>query len=326
MALNVASCSVHAQPRATPGWQVRATTENLAAKDLAPTTGHGLIGVVANHPVASFFALTYLFSWGYWIPIALDRYGWLQVPWHSHVPGALGPMLAAFVTTALTTGRPGLADLLARMGRWRVGRSRFLVAACSLWAFFAVAAMALAIRGQGWPELADLAPSGLLLMVLGQLLVVPFGEETGWRGFALPQLQRTRSPLEATLVLAVFGALWHVPLFFFAESFRGLSVAYLPGFFLGMTAGYVVLTWIYNRTAGSILMAALWHGALNLTTGSDAAEGTIQAVVTTAIMVWGITLVVAELRAHRQGHHGPLQPQPDQPKTLTQQGFVKYRG
>jgi membrane protease YdiL (CAAX protease family) len=66
--------------------------------------------------------------------------------------------------------------------------------------------MALAISGQGWPQLADLAPSGLLLMVLGQLLVVPFGEETGWRGFAWPQLQRTRSPLEATLVLAVFGA------------------------------------------------------------------------------------------------------------------------
>src|SRR5512132_3903260 len=46
------------------------------------------------------------------------------------------------------------------------------------------------------------------------------------------------------------------------------GVAYLPGFFLGMTAGYVVLTWIYNRTAGSILIAALWRGALNLTTGS----------------------------------------------------------
>jgi uncharacterized protein len=97
-------------------------------------------------------------------------------------------------------------------------------------------------------------------------------------------------------------------LFFFAESFRGLGVAYLPGFFLGMTAGYVVLTWIYNRTAGSILIAALWRGALNLTTGSDAAEGTIQAVVTTAIMVWGITLLVAEPRARRQGQPRPLQP------------------
>jgi membrane protease YdiL (CAAX protease family) len=210
--------------------------------------------------------------------------------------------------------------LVVRVGRWR-----FLVAACSLWAFFAVAAMALAISGQGWPEFADLAPSGLLLMVLGQLVVVPFGEETGWRGFALPQLQRTRSPLGAMLVLAVVGALWHLPLFFFAESFRGLGVAYLPGFFLGMTAGYVVLTWIYNRTAGSILMVALWHGALNLTTGSDVAEGTIQAVVTTAIMVWGITLVVAELRARHQGHRGPLQQQPNQGKTFTQQGIVKCK-
>jgi hypothetical protein len=36
----------------------------LAAKDLAPTTGQGLVGVVRKHPVASFSALTYLFSWG----------------------------------------------------------------------------------------------------------------------------------------------------------------------------------------------------------------------------------------------------------------------
>src|SRR5512133_2545525 len=101
--------------------------------------------------------------------VGLSR-GWgLDLHSVSHVPGALGPMLAALVTTALTTGRPGLADLLARMGRWRIGWWRFLVAACSLWAFFAIAAMALAISGQGWPQLADLAPSGLLLMVLGQL-------------------------------------------------------------------------------------------------------------------------------------------------------------
>jgi membrane protease YdiL (CAAX protease family) len=39
----------------------------------------------------------------------------------------------------------------------------------------------------------------------------PMGEEPGWRGFALPGLQASRSPLVAALILAPLIAVWHLP-------------------------------------------------------------------------------------------------------------------
>ena len=45
----------------------------------------------------------------------------------------------------------------------------------------------------------------------------PIGEEPGWRGFALPRLQRRHSPLVATLMLGVVVAAWHLPLVFLSE-------------------------------------------------------------------------------------------------------------
>jgi uncharacterized protein len=53
-------------------------------------------------------------SWSCWVPLAL------LAPGVSHVPGFLGPMLAAVVLTAVEDGRAGLRDLVSRMARWRV--------------------------------------------------------------------------------------------------------------------------------------------------------------------------------------------------------------
>lgn len=136
------------------------------------------------------------------------------------------------------------------------------------------------------------------------------GEETGWRGFALPVLQRRHGPLVGTLILAVGWAGWHAPYFFLLEGYQNFGVGTLVGFFLGLTCGAFVLTWIYNRSGGSILMAAVWHGTYNMTVATVGSRGTIAAVVSTLVMIWGIGLVVWELRAQRRGEPSILGPAP----------------
>src|SRR5512133_533245 len=46
----------------------------------------GLLGWVRRHPLGAFYAVTFLVSWGYWVPDAVSG-GHI-----SHTPGLLGPM------------------------------------------------------------------------------------------------------------------------------------------------------------------------------------------------------------------------------------------
>jgi membrane protease YdiL (CAAX protease family) len=263
--------------------------------------------VVAARPVLWFFVLAYALTWAWWLPLALAGQTVTQgAGWPTHFPGLLGPALAAVLVTAATHGPSGLGDLLRRMGRWRIGLGGWLLAVSPL-ALGVVAVLVVGLAGKGWPEPAELGRySGLptLGIVTVWLLVVVgngWGEETGWRGYAQEQLQRRHSPLAATPVVALLWAAWHAPMFGVLDSYKSLGVAALTGFFLGLTCGAVVLTWVYNTCRHSILAAAVWHGCYNLAAATQTSRGTVATVVTTSIMVWAIVLVVLEVRASRRG-------------------------
>jgi len=88
------------------------------------------------------------------------------------------------------------------------------------------------------------------------------GEEVGWRGFALPRLQTRYSPLVASIIIGFFWALWHLP-WWRAELGSFTSKYWL--FVSGTTfASSFILTWLYNRTGGSILAVGLMHVSSNL--------------------------------------------------------------
>jgi uncharacterized protein len=94
--------------------------------------------------------------------------------WPTQFPGLLGPALAALLVTAATQGMAGVRQLVARMVRWRIGLSGWLLAASPL-ALGVVAVLAVGLAGQGWPSAAELGRySGLptLGVVAVWLLVV----------------------------------------------------------------------------------------------------------------------------------------------------------
>jgi len=91
-----------------------------------------------------------------------------------------------------------------------------------------------------------------------QFLFVALGEEPGWRGFALVELQKKLSPIKATMLLGAVWALWHLPLL-------GAAIPWnlAPAFLIGVLAGSFALTWIFNSTAGSVLLCMLLHATVN---------------------------------------------------------------
>ena len=287
---------------------------------MSPVVDPAPVGAAAREPAAGrgrivwFFALAYALSWLWLLPIAATG-GHITAGrgWPTHLPALLAPLAAALIVTARYDGRAGLADLGRRMVRVRV-RVRWWAFAVSPLLVLALVLMVDAVAVRTLPAADDFArfsgvPSGWGALGVGATIIVinGFGEETGWRGYALPQLQHRYRPLPATLIVAGLWAGWHLPMFFVVDGFRSFTAAITVGWLFGLFCGAIVLTWLYNRT-GSILLVALWHGTYNIISGTSAATGLLAAVSTTLVMILAVALIVLELRATRAGRGSILHP------------------
>ena len=250
---------------------------------------------VKRHPLASYFFVAYAVSWSLAVPLALQAQGILpaRLPWSLHYLTAFGPAAAALLIARLLREPPGTAEraeprsVACGIFWWAVGFGSPIL-------LFLIALFAARIAGQTPPTwtslghvnfLPDLgvAAWGLWFLTSG------LGEEIGWRGFALPRLQRTHSAMSSTLLLAIGWAGWHLPAFFYVPSYTAMGLRLLPGFFLGVLAGAIVLTWLYNSSGGSVFAAALWHPSF--ATASPNASGLVAAVTSTLVMIWAIVII-----------------------------------
>jgi len=236
-----------------------------------------------------YFVLAYAISWSIGIPLALEHKGLMDpiLPDWTHYFVSYGPLLAAVLVTTISEGRSGLKKLGERMIKWRVRPIWWLVAISPLVIGAVVAAAVSFFTGKPVSiatlgEVNFLPPLGIGALALW-LLTFGIGEETGWRGYALPHLQKNHSALPATLILAALWALWHLPQYFYL-----FDPAIAIGWLIGLFAGAIVFTWLLNSSNGSILIVAIWHGCFNFMTASNAGNGILAAVVSTVFMVWAV--------------------------------------
>jgi uncharacterized protein len=207
--------------------------------------------MVRRFPLIAYFVLAYALTW--WVyPLLIFNplIGLL---------GLFGPALAAIIVTAATEGRPGVRALLSRVVRWRVPVPWYLVAV-GLPAVLALLAASLS----AWFGPAVLR-FGQLSVLEFVLVVLVLGEELGWRGYALPKLLEKHSALIASLILGVLWGLWHLPTFFIPGTPQ-YQLPVIP--YLIMTTGYsILMSWVFLHTKGSVLIATLFHGSINVSQG-----------------------------------------------------------
>jgi membrane protease YdiL (CAAX protease family) len=90
----------------------------------------------------------------------------------------------------------------------------------------------------------------------------PLFEELGWRGFAQPRLQERFGPMVASLILGLLWAFWHMPIWFSGQ-WTVRSIPNIACYVFFITAVTLIITWIFNNTKGSVLMAILAHASMD---------------------------------------------------------------
>ncbi len=251
---------------------------------------------ITQHSLVAYFVLAYFISWMVWMPIVASAQGWVKwsVPYALYYLGSFGPFLSALIITALTEGYAGIRKLINRLVKWRM-EARYY--AFSIFApaglFLLSCLMNRAITGS-WSDISLLGrPDYLpyltpLCTLLLWFLTYGLGEETGWRGFALPHLQKNHSAASATLILAMLWAAWHIPAFFFRDTYIQLGILGFPGFAIMLIFSATIFTWLYNSTQGSLFIVILFHAVFNWLSVSEAAGKLAPIIMSAPMILWAL--------------------------------------
>jgi len=164
------------------------------------------------------------------------------------------PAIAALALVLYRTRRAGTRRFLGRLLLWRAPAAWYAFLLFGIPVLFYVGAV---WKGLGLAEMIPVSSVGGYLVALLLFAIKGPVEEIGWRGFALPVLQRKMSPLWAGLILGIIWGVWHLPAFFLSGTPQ--SAWSFTDFFIGTVALSLIATALFNASRGSILLPALFH-------------------------------------------------------------------
>jgi uncharacterized protein len=255
-----------------------------------------------KYPVVWFYILAFSLSWLGMIAAVLASRG--------IAPGyrpyflvlsifyAIGPALAAVIVSQVVHGKIGVQALLKGLLRWRVGAIWYVLAV--LGSVVPILAAQLITKLLGLSVTIALPPVELSPYVIfaGAVnFLANTCEEIGWRGFALPHLQKRHNALYATLIVGMLWGLWHLPLIFLA----GPMSEYPFLWFISIAADAFIYTWIYNSTKGSILPVALLHGSGNIVVAFITGVSPIAYALVNCVVAIILIAVLGRVNLSRRG-------------------------
>jgi len=221
-------------------------------------------GDLPDAALVPFLLITFGIAWGLFALFALfpdwisQSFGPLSGRHPLFILAVYAPAMAAFGLVLANAGPGGLVRFLARLARWRAGPLWWAFLLFGIPLIFIIGS---ALKGNLATYEFPFRTVGETLMAMGFMLVLGPIEEFGWRGVALPLLQRRLAPLWASLVLGLIWGLWHMPAFLMSGTPQ--SAWDFTPFVIGAIAISVILTPLFNASGGSILLAMLFHFQLN---------------------------------------------------------------
>jgi membrane protease YdiL (CAAX protease family) len=209
------------------------------------------------------FVAVWLLSWA--VLLAYLRLV-MQIPMRTAVIIVFGvcALLPAWVVSGSRSSVPGVRAQFATLLKPRGSFGWYVVALLSYPVVLLIGALLAKMTGENVAFRNMTVGSAILFPFLmfadGFLTSGGVNEESGWRGFLLPRLQRKQSVLAAAAAVWFFWALWHLPL----DIWQRIPVQQilLNRIVFNFLAA-VLFAWVYNRTKGSIVAPAIFHASMN---------------------------------------------------------------
>jgi membrane protease YdiL (CAAX protease family) len=189
---------------------------------------------------------------------AAARFGEFGASHPGFILAVWSPAIAAFGIVTYYGGVAGLPSFLSRLLLWRCRPAWY---AYLLIGFPLIYYAGAAVKGNLLASPFPFDGVGAMLAAMGFMLILGPMEEFGWRGVALPLLQRRLAPIWAALVLGLVWGVWHLPAFFMSGTPQS-GWSFMP-FFIGAICLSVILAPMFNAAHGSILLPVLYHFQAN---------------------------------------------------------------
>ncbi|MGB5272365.1 MAG: type II CAAX endopeptidase family protein [Eudoraea sp.] len=247
----------------------------------------------------TYFGFAYIISWIVWFPLYGQELGLKVMPIipFQHGIGGLGPLVASFLTTWIYYKNKGLKKLFKKC----IQIKPILYLVIALLTPFLLALIATIMNSaineapinlSGLLTVKEFPNFNLLTFFIYNLIFFGFGEEVGWRGFALPRIQNKFNALTSSILLTIFWAFWHLPLFFNGPGYTSMEFTDVFGWFFSLLTGSILLSWLFNSSKGSILICAVFHSTIDIAFTADFADQNIVNYMGFLITVWGILTII----------------------------------
>ena len=206
--------------------------------------------------LALYFALTFIWTWAFMIPAVNTAPEQYRTP--LIIVAAFGPFLAAMVTMRVFEGKDMLKGWLRSIFSFKIPVPLYLAGAFLI-PFLIGALQYLLYRFLGGtPGFQDAQPWFLYLFSLIPTALLTGGnEKPGWRGYALPVLNKLTTPLLAGLILGVVHSLWHIPMMASYET----NILWYAFNLIPLT---FLFNWFYQKSRASIWPVMLFHAGTNV--------------------------------------------------------------
>jgi membrane protease YdiL (CAAX protease family) len=254
--------------------------------------------IIKRYPAVSLLVLAMIFGVAPLVAVAAGL-----LPQGASKFVAFSASLAGIVLAAVEGRKGGVQELLGRLLIWRVG--------IQWWAFAllftiipSVAALYL-FNLLGGPEVdwSGLKPlSSVVPMFIILTISAGMGEEFGWRGFAMPRLQARYNALVSSLIIGLAWGIWHIPLFLTPGTVQSkwlVDAGWIAalGYTVFCIAWSIQYTWVFNNTKGSVLLAAVMHGAGNVWLGAyiNVYRGYFGGVLTFTAVMAVISIIIVRI-------------------------------